>query len=161
MEWTNVGQLYQLLLSAGFGFALGVYYELFRFIRRLFDSRTVSVIGQDLVFFTTASCGTYLFDLYLTGGMLRWYLFVGLIVGFWVYYVTVGRLLSAAFSWIAGWLRQLLAAAGRAVSRLAAALNKKMAPHKRQIIKKYQQLRDFFSKKVLKRKEEVLYNLEE
>ena len=161
MDVTNMGQVYQALLSAGFGFVLGVYYELFRFLRKLFGSRAASVIGQDLLFFTTASCATYLFDLYLTGGMLRWYLFVGIAIGFSVYYATVGRLLFAASSWVAGVWHRLQTAVGAAVFRCRTALAKKLDPCKRQIIKKYHQLRGFFSKKVLKRQEEVLYNREE
>ncbi len=151
MEWTNAGQLEQMLLSGGFGFLLGIYYELFRFFRQLFRSSVRAIIWQDILFFTTASAATFLFDLYLTGGMLRLYLFIGITAGFTAYYFTVGRLafavsrrfirwLYAAFSILKNWLLRPWCA-------LCGWCAKMWYPIKTQFIKKTQSISGLFSKK--------------
>ena len=95
MEFTNGGQLYELFLSCGFGFLIGVYYDVFRVIRLMIPCRPVAVFFQDLFFFVTSAAATFLFDLTLTGGQLRFYLFLGLAAGFVAYYFTLGRLVMA------------------------------------------------------------------
>lgn len=94
MEWTNAEQAWRLLSSAGFGFLLGAYYELFRFVRRLFATKAIGTFALDMVWCVTAALSTFLFDLVLSGGQLRGYLFFGCAVGFSVYLVTIGQLVS-------------------------------------------------------------------
>ena len=109
MEWTNAEQAWRLLSSAGFGFLLGVYYELFRFGRRLFAVKTVGTFVLDTLWCVTAAFATFLFDLVLSGGQLRGYLFLGCAVGFAAYSVTVGQLVSR----VTGGAVRLLRRAGR------------------------------------------------
>lgn len=164
MEWTNAEQIYRTLLSGGFGFLLGCYYELFRFFRLMFRSTARAIVWQDLLFFTTASVATFLFDLYLTGGMLRLYLFAGMAIGFAAYYFTVGRWIFSlsgrliegirtAFAALKNMMFWPLQAAWRLLGRI-------LTPVKSGFLKKYRKLRAFFSKKVLKRQGEVVYNQE-
>lgn len=65
------------------GFLLGAYYDVFRLLRVMLPCRRWTVFVQDVVFFVTAAVITFLFDLTLTGGLLRFYLFVGWRRGFW------------------------------------------------------------------------------
>ena len=90
--FTGGSQLYELFLSCGCGFLLGAYYDVFRLLRVMLPCRRWTVFVQDVVFFVTAAVITFLFDLTLTGGLLRFYLFVGLAAGFLAYRFTLGRL---------------------------------------------------------------------
>lgn len=89
--FTNAAQLRELFLSGGMGFLLGAYYDIFRILRRVLHPGTVRVFFQDIVFFVTAALMTFLFALAVADGVLRVYLFVGLITGFFAYRYTVGR----------------------------------------------------------------------
>lgn len=68
MGWTNETQLYNLFLSCGFGFCLGVYYDVFRVIRLVMRPGKRSIFFQDLLFFSTTAVFTFIFALIVTGG---------------------------------------------------------------------------------------------
>lgn len=91
MGFTNVAQLQELFLSGGMGFLLGAYYDLFRILRRFLRSGTVSVCLQDCLYFTSSAVVTFLFLLAVTGGVLRVFVLVGMVLGFVAYRHTVGR----------------------------------------------------------------------
>lgn len=84
-------QLRELFLSCGMGFLLGAYYDVFRILRCILRPGTVRVFWQDLLFFLTAAPIVFLFALAVTDGVVRLYLFAGLIAGFFAYRYTVGR----------------------------------------------------------------------
>ena len=164
MTVTNVHQLQQLLLSGGFGFLLGIYYELFRLWRLWFRSSPRAIFFQDLVFFVTASAATFLFDLCLSGGMFRLYLFLGIGLGFAVYYVTVGRLVMSVSRRLMRRLKAAWQMAKNILLRpwhaLCARCRTLWYPINIRFTEKTQLIRGFFSKKLLKKREEVLYNQE-
>ncbi len=91
MGFTNVEQLRELFLSCGMGFLLGAYYDVFRILRCILRPGTVRVFWQDMLFFFTAAPLVFLFALAVTDGVVRLYLFAGLIAGFFAYRYTVGR----------------------------------------------------------------------
>ncbi len=161
MEWTNASQLHGLLLSGGFGFLLGIYYELFRWMRRLFRSQKGAIFVQDILFCVTASIATFLFDLYLSGGQLRLYLFIGLAVGFAVYYGTLGRFVLAISDRLVSVLRTVFAAVMRPFSALACWGERIGARVWSFLAEKTRGLKRFFSKNLLKKRVKVLYNQEE
>lgn len=92
MKITNGQQLYELFLSCGMGFLLGLYYDVFRVIRLIMKPGAKSIFFQDLFFFVSSAILTFLFSLSIMDGEMRFYLFLGLIVGFGAYYLTIGRL---------------------------------------------------------------------
>lgn len=91
MGLTNGGQLTGLFLSCGLGFLLGLYYDGFRVARLVMRSSKRVIFFQDLFFFVSAAILTFFFALTVTGGELRFYLFLGLGIGFTAYYFTIGR----------------------------------------------------------------------
>lgn len=91
MELTNGSQLYHLFLSCGLGFLLGLYYDVFRVFRLVMRSGARTIFFQDLFFFSSSAVATFLFALTVTGGQLRFYLFLGSLIGFAAYYFTIGR----------------------------------------------------------------------
>ncbi len=91
MGFTNAEQLYELFLSGGMGFLLGVYYDIFRIVRRLLHPSKIAVFFQDCFFFSSAAVLVFLFSLSMTDGVVRWYVLFGVFCGFMSYRYTVGR----------------------------------------------------------------------
>ncbi len=91
MGFANTDQLRELFLACGWGFWLGAYYDFFRILRQLLKPRTWQVFVQDILFFATSAPLTFLFCLAVNGGVLRVYVFIGIVLGFFAYRYTVGR----------------------------------------------------------------------
>ena len=91
MGFTNIEQVQELFLSCGMGFLLGAYYDVFRILRCVLRPGAVRVFWQDLLFFVTAALMTFLFAVAVNDGVLRVYVFAGLVAGFFAYRYTVGR----------------------------------------------------------------------
>ena len=85
-------RLYDVFLAGGFGFLLGMYYDVFRVIRLMMHSSRWAIFFQDLFFFASSAVVTFFFLLTVTGGGMRVYLLIGLLLGFFAYYFTIGRL---------------------------------------------------------------------
>ena len=136
MGITNGGQLQELFMAGGLGFLLGAFYDVFRVIRLLMRPSAKVVFFQDLLFFALSSVVTFLFALAVTGGELRFYLFLGLVTGFMAYSFT--KLLRRPISALARFFCK--------IGRPAADFFKKIAGN---------------LKKVLQRPLSVLYNQKE
>ncbi len=93
LGFENAAQLRELFLSCGMGFLLGAYYDVFRLLRCWLPSSRLRTFLGDCVYACTSAVATFLFTLALNGGILRWYLFLGLVVGFFAYRCTVGSFL--------------------------------------------------------------------
>lgn len=133
MGFTNAMQVRELFLSCGMGFLLGAYYDLFRILRRVLRPGTVRVFWQDILFFVTAALMTFLFALAITDGVLRVYVFAGLILGFFAYRYTVGRAVVRFFTTVialltrvAGRLQAVMAVLTRALGKRCRNLMKKI-----------------------------------
>ena len=83
-------QLYQCFRFGGLGFLLGAYYDLFRVWRIVAHSGKIAVFFQDLLFCLSSALSFFLAALAVTGGILRWYLAAGVLLGLAAYRVTVG-----------------------------------------------------------------------
>ncbi len=128
MGFTNTTQVRELFLSCGMGFLLGAYYDVFRILRQVLRPGAVRVFWQDILFFITAALMTFLFALAITDGVLRLYLFAGLVAGFFAYRYTVGRaavrLVTAAIGWLSRLGRRLHAAIAVPIGALGNACGK-------------------------------------
>lgn len=93
LGFENAAQLREWFLSCGMGFLLGAYYDVFRLLRCWLHPSRLRVFLADGIYAVTAAVSTFLFFLALNGGVLRWYLFLGLSVGFLAYRRTVGSVL--------------------------------------------------------------------
>ena len=111
MGFTNIMQVRELFLSCGMGFLLGTYYDVFRILRCILRPGTMRVFWQDLLFFLTAAPLVFLFALAVADGVVRLYLFAGLVAGFFAYRYTVGRavvrFVTAAIAWLSRLGRRL------------------------------------------------------
>jgi len=85
-----VKQTYNFFVSFGFGFVLGIVYDLFFIIRNLILKNRVVTFICDALFVFTASVSGFLLLLVITDGQVRAYVIVGELLGFFVYYFSLG-----------------------------------------------------------------------
>lgn len=83
-------QTYSFFVSVGFGFALGIVYDIFFIIRNTLSKRKWVTLVCDAVFTVSASVLSFLLLLVVTDGQVRAYAIFGELLGFFVYYFSLG-----------------------------------------------------------------------
>lgn len=83
-------QTYNFFASVGFGFVLGIVYDLFFVIRNILAKRRWVTVLCDSVFVLISSVLSFLLLLVITDGQIRAYVILGEIAGFAVYYFSLG-----------------------------------------------------------------------
>ncbi len=78
------------LYSAGYGFLLGILYDLFRNIRLIISNKKSFVIFSDVTYFVLCSFLVFCFALVMDSGQIRAFVFVGQAVGWLIYYFSFG-----------------------------------------------------------------------
>lgn len=101
------------LLSVVLGAALGVVYDCFRVFRILFPpaAKAAAVAVQDVLFWLIYGFGIFLYSAAVCGGSLRFFMFIGSLLGFALYILTLGDLIT-------GILRQLATAVYRILRKV-------------------------------------------
>lgn len=93
------------LFSLGFGFFAGTLYDFLRLFRLLFKNTTATFVLFDLIFMILVSIGTFLFLLVETDGHVRFYILFAELLGFLIYFVTLGSVIAAFFDRIVATLK--------------------------------------------------------
>ncbi len=83
-------QTYNFFVSVGFGFALGIVYDIFFIIRNLVSRFRWVTVLCDCLFTVCASALSFLLLLIITDGQVRAYVIFGEFIGFFVYYFSLG-----------------------------------------------------------------------
>lgn len=100
------------LLACGLGFLLGFYYEIFRSLRLASTHTVKRCILEDVFFCVTSALTSFFMFLALTDGLLNLYVFVGEILGFLVFYGSLGRFLHVVLARVFRWLKPLFPKSG-------------------------------------------------
>jgi len=96
------------VISIGAGVFLGAYYDIFRIFRTVFRSENRAVFFQDLFYMLSAAFVTFLLALGVNYGEVRFYILAGEIIGWCLYYLTVGMVTIQIFKWISYLLHRFL-----------------------------------------------------
>lgn len=99
-------QLGTFAYALGFGFFIGVLYDVCRAIRMLFSNGKKAFFAADVLFALFAAFLTFLFTLTVTNGSIRGYVLFGEALGFFVYYFSLGVLLSKTADKLIGFFRR-------------------------------------------------------
>lgn len=83
-------QLTIFLCALGFGFLLGILYDVFRTIRLTFTESKTAVVIFDILYFVTSGFLSFLFILAMNKGEVRFYIVGGEILGWLFYYFSFG-----------------------------------------------------------------------
>lgn len=76
--------------SVGFGFLLGVLYDVFRFVRIIVSDKKAFIIFIDTAYFVLCGFLIFCFSLVLDNGEIRAYLLAGNLFGWLIYYFSMG-----------------------------------------------------------------------
>jgi len=80
--------------SLVFGFLMGMYYELFRILRRLLPENTIAVVVEDILFCLSVTV-LYICLVYCANyGFTRSYSLIAAFTGFYLYLKTLGELIK-------------------------------------------------------------------
>ena len=120
------------VLSLGFGFCIGILYDVMRLFRVLLKNTKSAFLVFDLLYMLTAAILTFLFLLTATGGSIRAYALLGEFLGFFIYFVTIGTVLAACFDRLAYALQTVTAKISQGIKRV---LKRIFTPLKRKISK--------------------------
>lgn len=133
MELSFARQSIAFLYSIPFGAAIGVVYGVLKIIRIAFSLKKAAVITLDILFMLFCSLGVFFFSLGMLDGYIRIYVILGAMLGFFIYRLTVGKILQRILNPIILAVKKIIAA----------------------ILTKF----EIFAKKLLKIGYDILYNI--
>lgn len=90
--FTSTQQLNLFLISCVFGIPIGVFFDIFRTLRILFKHGRIVVIIEDILFFIIYGIFIMCFTITAARSEFRFYYCLGNLLGFILYYVTVGHI---------------------------------------------------------------------
>ena len=99
-EISNSQQLISFGVSLLFGVGFGVYYALFKGIRRAVRHTAAAVFFEDIFFFFSTAVITFLLLLALSVGEIRLYILLGILIGFCAFYFIMSEPVSIGFAFI-------------------------------------------------------------
>ncbi len=100
LDFSNFWQLQTLFYSLGVGVLLCLSYDVIRFINRLVKPGAVVVFIMDLLYWVYAAAVTFSFFMLFSKGVIRFYAYIGFLVGFIISRVTVSKLFMLLLDWL-------------------------------------------------------------
>ncbi len=95
------GQQFNLfLLSCLFGLPIGIFFDIFRVIRLLVKHGKIVVIIEDIIFFVFYGIFLMCFTVTAARSEFRFYYVFGNLLGFIIYFSTVGNFVLRFFKWL-------------------------------------------------------------
>ena len=111
MGFTVSFQTWVFLGSIGIGAILGIGYDLFRISRVAFPLPSWFILAEDCCFFLLCALVTFGYMLNTTEGRVRLFILAGEMIGFTLYYLTIGSVVMAVarvvFRFVYGVLKAL------------------------------------------------------
>lgn len=98
MELNFYQQSIAFLSSIPLGVAIGIFYGIIKFTRIAFDFRKTATIISDIIFMLLSTVALYLFSIAYIQGFVRIYVFIGCSIGFLLYRLSFGKLLTKIYS---------------------------------------------------------------
>lgn len=103
-------QVELFLLSVILGIGLGILYDCFRVVRIIFPpaKKKGAVCLTDIIFWLCYGFSIFLYSVVMARGQVRFFYFLGSIVGFILYIVSVGNLITGIIRAIVKWIYRVL-----------------------------------------------------
>lgn len=91
MENTIAMQLYSLVIFVICGIAIGIFFDIFRILRRAFKTPNIITYIEDIIFWIFSGV-FFLFILFkFNNGQIRSYVVIGLLIGILLYMLTISK----------------------------------------------------------------------
>ena len=107
------GQAWLFLSTVVVGAAIGLFYDVFRILRKTARHTGIVVQLEDLIFWVTATGLTFYYMLHRNYGEIRLFSLVGVAIGVILYFATVSRWVVAVFVMIVNYMKRVVAVAVR------------------------------------------------
>jgi len=96
--------LYSIILGA----VLGVVFDVFRVIRAVIPHNSFFVAFEDIIFMLIWTFSLVIFSVELSGGNIRFFCFVGTLLGFTIYFFSAGKIVITFIRSVSSLIRRLL-----------------------------------------------------
>lgn len=100
MYFSLASQFQGFLISVIIGILLGAFYDVFRIFRTVFKTEKRAVFFQDLFYMLCTAFVTFLLALGVNYGDVRFYIIAGEMIGWCLYYLTVGMVTYQVFRFV-------------------------------------------------------------
>lgn len=137
------------LYAFGFGFLLGILYDVFRTLRMIISGSKGFVLFMDLFYFAVCTFLTFCFVLAVDSGRIRIYVAVGEILGWLVYYFSFGAIAMRVSNAVVSFLKRIISAVFKPLKRCV-----------RRILRKFGKFEEFCKKNIRKSDKNLKFNLQ-
>lgn len=110
MEQSFAVQSTAFLYSLPLGAVLGIIYGVLALLRHTLSLKKSAVIALDITFMLLCAVSIFYFSLGFLDGYIRVYVIFGAGLGFFIYRLTIGRLLQRILNPILLWLKRIIVA---------------------------------------------------
>lgn len=114
------------LYALGFGFLLGILYDVFRTLRLIISRSRGFVFFMDLLYFALCAFLTFCFIMVIDSGRVRIYVAAGEILGWLIYYFSLGTIAVRLSNAVISLFRRMFSAILKPIKRLLRAFARKM-----------------------------------
>ncbi len=112
--------------ALGFGFLLGILYDIFRTVRMIISNSKGFVLFMDLLYFALCAFLIFCFNMVVDNGQIKIYVVLGEIMGWLVYYFSFGAIAVRLSNAIIKQIKRLFGVIFRPLRRLLRVLKRKM-----------------------------------
>ena len=137
------------LCSLGFGFLLGILYDVFRILRIIFMKSKSFTFFADLLYFAVCAFLTFCFIMVVDSGRVRLYVALGEILGWLIYYFSFGAIAIRLTNAVAHFLKYVFNTVSKLFKRIFG-----------RIFSKLKKIALFFKKIIRKNNKKVKFNLQ-
>ncbi len=137
------------LLSLGFGFLLGILYDVFRTLRLIISRSASFTVAMDILYFLLCALLVFCFNLVVDSGKIRLYVLFGDMLGWLIYYFSLGEI-SAKL------VNRVISSVKRVVSSIYGLFSRPVRLLKR----KTKKLFSFFKKTIKKFNKKLKFDLQ-
>ncbi len=144
--------------SLGFGFLLGILYDVFRTVRLIISNSKSFVVFMDLLYFAVCAFLIFCFNMVVDSGRIRIYVVLGEILGWLIYYFSFGAIAIRAGSAVKKFIVRLANAVFKPFRRFFAFVkrkNNRLTRFFKKIIRKNEKKTKF----ILQKHKGIVYNL--
>ncbi len=124
MEQSFAVQSTAFLYSLPLGAVLGVIYGIIALLRKTLNLKKGTVIALDITFMLLCAVSIFYFSLGFLDGYIRVYVIFGAGLGFFIYRLTIGRLLQRILNPIISWIKRIIVAIFTKIKNIAKKLLK-------------------------------------
>lgn len=146
------------LLSVGFGFLLGILYDIFRTVRMIISERAFFVVTMDILYFCTCTFCNFCFVMALDNGRIRAFVALGEALGWIIYYFSFGaiavKVTARTVRAVHRFFSFIFAPFGRAAVKF-----KRRGAERAAFLKKTSQKNDKNAKFILQKHRGIVYNV--